>query len=159
MNNARRKPEQGLIPAGPNAMTKLTRNQRRVLEILQQAEAPLGAYAILKKAGFRGATQVYRALEKLTGLGLAKKLESLHAFVAVSEERQSASTAFAICDQCGHIHEVADAGMIESLHEQLARSNFQVGRTVIEFHGACSSCCRNVVENEEPNTSSKPERA
>ncbi|RBW52142.1 transcriptional repressor [Marinobacter sp. F3R11] len=121
-------------------MTSLTPNQRRVFDVLLQADASLGAYAILKKTGFRGATQVYRALEKLVDLGLARKLESLNAYIAVSAKGQSSPTAFAICDQCGHIHEVVEASEIKQLHECLAQLNFQVERTVIEFHGVCSIC-------------------
>lgn len=121
-------------------MTTLTPNQHRVFEVLRNAEAPLGAYAIVKQAGFRGAVQVYRAMERLTELGLAKKIESLNAYVAVSGKSHSGPTAFAICDQCGHIDEVADAQEVTQLHRCLADLNFQVGQTVVEFHGVCSLC-------------------
>ncbi|MDO6824885.1 Fur family transcriptional regulator [Marinobacter sp. 1_MG-2023] len=138
-----------------NHMTSLTPNQRRVFDVLLQADASLGAYAILKKTGFRGATQVYRALERLVDLGMARKLESLNAYIAVSAEGHSTPTAFAICDQCGHIHEVVEAQEIKQLHECLAKLNFQVDRTVIEFHGACSLCSGHAYEAKERPTYTK----
>ncbi|MBU2874557.1 Fur family transcriptional regulator [Marinobacter salexigens] len=136
-------------------MTSLTPNQRRVFDVLLKADASLGAYAILKKTGFRGATQVYRALERLVDLGLARKLESLNAYIAVSAESQSTPSAFAICDHCGHIHEVVEAQEIKQLHECLAQLNFKVERTVVEFHGACSMCSDHSHEAKESPTYTK----
>lgn len=136
-----------------NAVKDLTPNQRKVFEVLQQAEAPLGAYTILRRAGFRGATQVYRALEGLADQGLVRKLESLNAYIACSIACQSAPTAFAICDQCGLIQEVADAREIKQFQEYLAQSNFHVSRTVVEFHGVCSSCSDRSHAKEKPPTS------
>lgn len=136
-------------------MHSLTLNQRRVLEALRQADAPLGAYAILKETGFRGATQVYRALDRLADLGLVRKLESLSAFIACSAEGQASPTAFVICDQCGMIHEVADARGIKELQESLGQSNFQVSRTVVEFHGTCASCAGYLSDMEKPSTSNR----
>lgn len=140
-------------------MNSLTPNQQRVFDVLYQEQASLGAYAILKKTGFRGATQVYRALERLTSLGLARKLESMNAYIAVSAGAQSSPTAFAICDQCGHIHEVADANEIKQLQECLARMNFQVERTVVEFHGLCSLCFENSPEARKRPHVPKPKQA
>jgi len=142
-----------------NAVKNLTSNQRKVFEVLQQAQAPLGAYAILKRAGFRGAPQVYRALEGLANHGLVRKLESLNAYIACSIACQSAPTAFAICDQCGLIQEVADAREIKQFQEYLAQSNFHVSRTVVEFHGMCSSCSDRSQTTEQPPTSMTPKQA
>jgi len=139
-------------------MTSLTPNQRKVFDVLLQADASLGAYAILKKTGFRGASQVYRALERLVDLGLARKLESLNAYIAVSSEGQDTPTAFAICDQCGHIHEVIEAQEIKQLHECLAQLNFQVDRTVIEFHGVCSLCSGQLYKTKERPSYTRPKQ-
>ena len=121
-------------------MIRLTSNQRKVLEVLEQTGKPIGAYAILEQTGFRGAVQVYRALEKLIDLGLAQKLESLHAYIRVSPKDETELTAFAICDHCGHIHQLTEAREIRQLHECLAQMDFAVCRSVIEIHGACSTC-------------------
>ncbi|WP_323750385.1 transcriptional repressor [Marinobacter sp.] len=121
-------------------MIRLTSNQRKVFEALEQAGKPIGAYAILEQTGFRGAIQVYRALEKLIDLGLAKKLESLHAYICVSQKAEIAPTAFAICDHCGHIHQLKEVREVRQLHECLAQMDFEVCRSVIEIHGACSTC-------------------
>ena len=121
---------------------RLTANQQQVLEVLERADAPLGAYAILGKTGFRGAVQVYRALEKLIDLGLAKKLESLHAYIRVSPKDKTDPTAFAICDYCGHIHQLTEAEEVDKLHNCLAQMDFEANKSVIEIHGACSDCAR-----------------
>lgn len=140
-------------------MARLTPNQQRVFDVLQQERAPLGAYAILKKTGFRAATQVYRALEKLVDLGLARKLESMNAYITVSTSAQSSPTAFAICDRCGHINEIADASEIKQLQEHLARLNFQVGRIFVELHGVCSLCSDNLREARQRPPLPKPKQA
>ncbi len=142
-----------------NVMASLTPNQQRVLHVLQQEQAPLGAYAILKKTGFRGAIQVYRALEKLADFGLARKLETMNAYIAVSVSAQSSPTAFAICDRCGHIHQVADATDIQRLQDDLARMNFKVGRSVVEFHGVCSLCSDESREARHRPPLPKPKQA
>ena len=51
-------------------MTSLTKNQEMVLGALNDAKAPMSAYAILdelRDEGFRAPPQVYRALEKAGG--------------------------------------------------------------------------------------------
>lgn len=126
-----------------DSMIRLTSNQRRVFEVLEQAGKPLGAYAILEQTGFRGAVQVYRALEKLINLGLAQKLESLHAYISVSPIDETKPAAFAICDHCGHIHQLSEAREVRKLHECLAQMDFEVCRSVIEIHGTCSTCASN----------------
>jgi len=136
-------------------MDNLTANQRRVLEVLQQADAPLGAYAILKETGFRGATQVYRALDRLGDLGFVRKLESLNAFIACADQGRASPAAFLICDQCGLIHELADAREIKELQASLDQSNFQVIRAVVELHGICSSCAGRATHAEKVSPSNR----
>jgi len=136
-------------------MDNLTANQRRVLEVLQQADAPLGAYAILKEAGFRGATQVYRALDRLGDLGFVRKLESLNSFIACSDRDKASPAAFLICDQCGWIRELVDAREIKELQASLGQSDFQVVRAVVELHGICSSCAGRATHAEKVSTSNR----
>jgi Fur family zinc uptake transcriptional regulator len=54
-------------------------------EFFSGAKEPLTAYNIiydLRDHCFRGATQVYRVLEKLLEIGIVHRIESMNAFIA-----------------------------------------------------------------------------
>ncbi|MFC4297247.1 Fur family transcriptional regulator [Castellaniella hirudinis] len=124
-----------------NRHAKLTGNQRRILQALSRADSPLGAYALLERVGLSGPAQVYRALDKLMALGLVRRLESLNAYVRSSERDASRPTAFAICDQCGHIDQLVDGSLAQCLQRLANGRAFEFRRAVIEVHGKCSACC------------------
>ena len=57
----------------------LTKNQKIVFNLLQNAGDPLKAYSILeslKREGLKSPLQIYRALDKLVELGKIHKIES-----------------------------------------------------------------------------------
>ena len=79
----------------------LSRNQQIVLDIIEKAKGPLKAYSILfnvQKKGIKAPQQIYRALDKLIGMGKIHKIESKNAFVACrsSDCEISKATAFSI---------------------------------------------------------------
>jgi len=123
----------------------LTKNQALVLDTLSGAEEPLSAYTILDRLrddGFRAPLQVYRALDKLREFGLVHRLESLNAFVACSHphEDEDSTIAFAICDTCGHVSEIADDEIEERLRLVSGRKGFQLQKSTIELRGLCGDC-------------------
>ena len=123
----------------------LTRNQTLVLDTLAKADGPLSAYTILDRLrgdGFRAPLQVYRALEKLLGLGLVHRLESLNAFVACAHPHCHAHglIAFAICEDCGQVDEFSDAVVRERLGAWSAENGFKAEKTTIEIRGHCANC-------------------
>ncbi len=123
----------------------LTKNQSLVLDALTAADGPLSAYDILdalRDSGFRAPPQVYRALDKLIGVGLVHRIESLNAFVACShpEEDNHASTAFAICDQCNSVFEFDDQGVMERLRGWADREKAQLKKATIELTVTCGKC-------------------
>jgi len=66
------------------ASENLTKNQKTVLDILENSSEPLKAYTILfdiQKKGIKSPLQVYRALDKLVELGKIHKVESLNSFI------------------------------------------------------------------------------
>ena len=68
-----------------NQSPTLTKNQKIVLDLLENSAEPLKAYSILaslQKEGLKSPLQVYRALDKLVELGKIHKIESKNAFVA-----------------------------------------------------------------------------
>jgi len=128
-----------------SAAPDLTRNQSLVLAALTAAEGPLSAYTILDRLrdeGFRAPLQVYRALDKLTGLGLVHRLESLNAFVACIHPHchGGGTVAFAICDKCGQVDEFSDETVAERLAGWAAAHGFHPRKTTIEIRGTCAAC-------------------
>lgn len=126
--------------------TELTRNQSLVHETLCRAEGPLSAYAILDRLrdeGFRAPLQVYRALDKLTGMGLVHRLESLNAFVACADAHahdDHGLIAFAICERCGLVEEFADPVVRTRLEGWAKENQFHADKTTIEIRGRCAAC-------------------
>lgn len=124
---------------------ELTRNQGLVLNTLAGVKGPLSAYSILDRLrgdGFRAPLQVYRALEKLTELGLVHRLESLNAFVACRQDECSAhgSIAFAICEKCGMVSEFANDEVAHLLEDWAQMEKFELAKTTIELRGLCQDC-------------------
>ena len=73
----------------------LTKNQRIVLNLLQDSGEPLKAYFILdslKKEGLNSPLQVYRALDKLVELGKIHKVESLNSFIICNNSNCASNT-------------------------------------------------------------------
>lgn len=123
----------------------LTRNQKLVLDALAGADGPLSAYSILDRLrddGFRAPLQVYRALEKLTGLGLVHRLESLNAFVACAHPHchDHGLIAFAICEGCGQVDEFSDHAVSDRLRGLAGERGFHAQRTIVELRGTCATC-------------------
>ena len=123
----------------------LTRNQALVLGALEQAGAPLSAYALLdqlREQGFRAPLQVYRALDRLTKAGLVHRLESLNSFVACTGDHahEHETTAFAICADCGQVIEFSDTTVVKRLKSLARESGFEPEKAIIEVRGRCSAC-------------------
>lgn len=123
----------------------LTKNQSLVFDVLSKANLPLTAYTILddlRESGFRAPPQVYRALEKLQQLGLIHRLESLNAFVACrhSDCQSHGLVAFAICDECKEVIEIAEDFIEREVLSLAEKQGFIAKKTSVEISGTCVSC-------------------
>lgn len=123
----------------------LTKNQAMVFGALSAEHLPLSAYSILdelRDQGLRAPLQVYRALEKLVELGMVHKLESLNAFIACSHPKcQSHDTvAFAICDTCKSVKEVANTELSKRLYSIAKDDGFTLKQAIVELRGSCQNC-------------------
>lgn len=130
-----------------SAPASLTRNQALVMDALEQAKAPLSAYALLEQlraSGLRAPPQVYRALETLVAQGRVHKLESLSAFVACQHPQCSAHRAavFMICDACGAVVEKAETPLGDEVLRMARHDGFRLQGASIELRGMCPACAK-----------------
>ena len=123
------------------AKLKWTPVRRRVLEILLENHAAMGAYDILKRLKAEGLGDqppvAYRALAYLTEHGLAHRIERLNAFVACARPDAVHDPAFMICRTC---RRVAETAAVDPLDRAAEASGFAIERTVIEAEGLCPAC-------------------
>ncbi|SFO84623.1 Fur family transcriptional regulator [Tranquillimonas alkanivorans] len=118
---------------------KFTPIRRRVLEILLESHAALGAYDVLDRLAQegRGAQPpvAYRALSFLVEHGFAHRIERLNAYVACARPGASHDPAFLICTDCGAVAEA------EGAFERTADTGgFRIAATVMEAEGLCPAC-------------------
>lgn len=123
----------------------LTKNQALVFDALTKADGPLSAYAILdqlRSNGFRAPLQVYRALDRLVDLGLVHRLESVNAFVACRHPEWDTHemAAFAICEVCGGVAELANDKLARQLRTLAKEAAFTPRTSTIELRGICAAC-------------------
>lgn len=79
---------------------------------------------------------VYRALDRLSDLGLIRRIESLNAFIALPPDIKGA-IAFKICRRCGktEIVELDQAAL-----DALADAGIEASDSYIEAYCDCSLC-------------------
>ena len=121
--------------------------RERILTVLGNSEAALGAYAILARLRDPGQrlapTTVYRALNALVHEGLVHRIESTNAFVACSHaghDSGDAAPLLSICDDCGSVEEYEAPDLIATVRERVGASGFKPAQSVIEVRGHCASC-------------------
>ena len=120
---------------------RLTPARRRVLEILLEGHAAMGAYDVLGRLAAEGLGSrppvAYRALAFLIEHGLAHRIERLNAYVACARPGASHEPAFLICTGCGT---VAEAAARPALGPPARAAGFRIARTVMEAEGLCPGC-------------------
>ncbi len=124
---------------------RLTPMRARVLEILLEAHAALGAYDILKRLAAEGLAApqppvAYRALDFLVAHGFAHRIEKLNAYVACALPGGPHAAAFMICRDCGAVAEIAGDGAAGGLGASAKRLGFEIESAVLEAEGHCARC-------------------
>lgn len=119
-------------------------NHEQVYRVLRSAHGLMTAYEILdavRPKGISAPPTVYRALNRLMRDGLAHRVESRNAYVACSAPQHRHDTAiFAICGDCGHIDEMHEGDVVQSLTRKLSKRGFVTDRATIEIQGRCAAC-------------------
>ena len=124
-----------------------TTNRREVLELLIESQRPIGAYELIDAMAARTSLQiapttVYRALDFLIAQGIAAKIESLNAYVPVSNPERRNDLVFFICSHCGSSQEIVDTRVERSVFENAALIGFLPLRRVLEVSGVCKHCVK-----------------
>ena len=133
---------------------QLTPLRRDVLRLVLEAEAPIGAYALLdqlKASRAKAAPPtVYRALDFLLEQGLIHRLERLNAFMGCAEaldghghhhdHAHDHPHQFLICRGCGATREISDHAVAEAISAAAAKAGFSAARSTVEIEGYCGKC-------------------
>ena len=131
---------------------QLTELRRQVLRLILEAEAPVGAYALLDrlKADRPGAAPptVYRALDFLLEQGLIHKVERLNAYIGCTDTghehehhgEHGHAHQFLICRRCGATVELTDHAVAHAVEAAAARAGFTAAKATVEIEGTCARC-------------------
>ncbi len=123
---------------------RLTPLRRRVLEIIWENHAPLGAYDVLQRMNAEGGRNapptVYRALDFLLKHGLIHRIESQKAFVGCATPGNAHKAQFFICRDCGTVAETHSVEIGEAIEASATRAGFLVETPVMEISGRCKEC-------------------
>ena len=115
------------------------------MDLREKKPNPMSAYMILdqlRDSGFWAPLQIYRALEKLIGMGRVHRLESLNDFIDCSHMscEKGGARAFVICDRCENVQEVCDDSVSLFLDGLTQKVKLRASKPSIGLHGVCGAC-------------------
>lgn len=124
---------------------RLTPLRKQVLELILNAQGPMGAYELLaqlKGSNSRPAAPptIYRTLDFLLEKGFIHRLSSINAYIPCCHPRAGHEAAFLICNQCHKVTEASAQGLLQQLAELSSADHFQVQHSSIEITGICQQC-------------------
>jgi Fur family zinc uptake transcriptional regulator len=116
-----------------------------VFEALAGFDKPASAYDIAeqvsKSRGKRvAANSVYRILDLFVGTNLARRVESVNAYVANQHPGCLHDCIFLICDTCGQATHIDDDSLSKGVRDAAQNAGFEQVRPVIEVRGKCGTC-------------------
>jgi Fur family zinc uptake transcriptional regulator len=116
-----------------------------VFEALAGFDRPASAYdiaeAVSNNQGRRvAANSVYRILDLFVGANLARRVESVNAYVANAHPDCLHDCIFLICDNCGQAMHIDDDGISGGVRKAAESAGFSAQRPVIEVRGTCGDC-------------------
>ena len=120
------------------------KNDEPILDLLLSDHRIFSAYDIVEKmyqAGKRiQAIQVYRALEKLIGMGVVHKISTKNGYIACYTDGKCAVGQFLICNKCESVQEI-DSGLLNhEIHNTARANNFSIATKSVEMIGICGNC-------------------
>jgi len=122
---------------------RVTQSRLAVLQVLAQAAESLDAAAIYdlgRQIHPRlGRVSVYRTLDLLTGLGLARHVHgegNCHGYARADRPEGH----YMICQDCGQVQEFPCAGLDDWLDSIGRQSGFVIRGHLLQLEGVCSGC-------------------
>lgn len=116
-----------------------------IFTALAEIEKPASAYdiadSVSRKRGKRVApNSVYRILDLFVRTNLARRVESINAYIANSHPGCVHDCIFLVCDSCGNATHIDDDGLSRSVRRTAEAAGYVDIRPVIEVRGRCASC-------------------
>ena len=116
-----------------------------VFAVLVACERPASAYDIAEGVSVRrgkrvAANSVYRILDLFVRTNLARRVESVNAYVANSHPGCRHDCIFLICDGCGQVVHLDDDRLTGALVAAAKGAHFADVRPVVEIRGRCAAC-------------------
>jgi Fur family transcriptional regulator, zinc uptake regulator len=125
---------------------RLTPLRQRVLKILFEAAAPLGAYEIIERLGASLGQKtppisVYRVLDFLCENHFIHRIESQNAFLACLHTHEvQEQVIFLLCVQCGQVEEATSSALHLTLTALMQPLSFVPHHASLEVKGVCRRC-------------------
>lgn len=116
-----------------------------VFDALSGFAKPASAYDIAEAVstvqGRRvAANSVYRILDLFVTANLARRVESVNAYVANAHPDCLHDCIFLVCDNCGQATHIDDDSLSAGVRTAARKAGFSPERPVIEVHGRCADC-------------------
>lgn len=135
-----------------NRGARLTELRQRVLALVWDSHAPIGAYQVLEKLAREdrraAPPTVYRALDFLVAHGLVHRIESMSAYVGCADPGTPHAGQFLICGDCGAAAELDDARIARAVRDGCGQAGFRMRRLTVEVEGLCPRCQPTGVAND-----------
>ena len=122
-----------------------TEMRESIFAALAEIEKPASAYdiadSVSRKRGKRVApNSVYRILDLFVRTNLARRVESINAYIANSHPGCVHDCIFLVCDSCGNATHIDDDGLSRSVRKTAEAAGYVDIRPVIEVRGRCAAC-------------------
>ncbi|MBG78149.1 MAG: transcriptional regulator [Alphaproteobacteria bacterium] len=123
---------------------RLTEPRQHVLQILLDADKPLGAYEILQELGAYidnpKPPTAYRAIEFWQEHGFVHRIESLNAYTACSAGHSHSGSQYLVCELCKDVQEIHLCSVPPALAKAMQDKGFSMKFWNAEIHGLCANC-------------------
>jgi Fur family transcriptional regulator, zinc uptake regulator len=86
------------------------------------------------------ANSVYRILDLFVSANIARRVESVNAYVANTHPDCVHDCIFLVCDDCGQATHLDDDSVTAKVRAAATGAGFQELRPVIEVRGKCADC-------------------
>ena len=122
-----------------------TAMRESVFAALSRFAKPASAYDIAEAVSLAqgrriAANSIYRILDLFVRTNLARRVESINAYIANSHPGCVHDCIFLVCDSCGNATHIDDDGLSRSVRRTAESAGYVDIRPVIEVRGRCAAC-------------------